>query len=120
MPTVNEFRIAFCFERSRPLSLPSAEIIRKLTLFARVKGRINFPQERLKAKEEEAEDEMVRQHHQLNGDELSKVQEMVKSRDPGVLQSIGSKRAGQDLTTEEQLKVSLGVPGRAELRLNQC
>ena len=39
---------------------------------------------------------------------LSKVQEMVKSRDPVVLQSIGSKRAG------------LGVPGRAELRLNQC
>ena len=50
---------------------------------------------------------------------LSKVQEMVKSREPGVLQSTGSKRVGHDLTTEEQLKVPLGVPGRAKLRPSQ-
>ena len=50
---------------------------------------------------------------------LSKVQEMAKSGDPGVLQSMGSKRVGHDLPTEEELQVPLGVPGKAELRPNQ-
>ena len=33
---------------------------------------------------------------------LSKVWEMVKDRKPGVLQSMGSQRAGHDLATEQQ------------------
>ena len=49
---------------------------------------------------------------------LSKVQEMVKSGDPGVLQSMGSKRVEHDLPAEER-QVPLGVPGRAELTPNQ-
>ena len=38
------------------------------------------------------EDKMVLWHHQLNGHELSKLQEMMKDREPGVLQSMGSQR----------------------------
>ena len=33
---------------------------------------------------------------------LSKLQEIVKDRNPGVLQSIGSQRAGHDLTEQQQ------------------
>ena len=33
---------------------------------------------------------------------LSKLQEMMKDRRPGMLQSMGSQRAGQDLATEQQ------------------
>ena len=32
----------------------------------------------------------------------SKLWEIVKYRDPGVLQSMGSQRVGQDLATEQQ------------------
>ena len=33
---------------------------------------------------------------------LSKLREMVEDREPGVLQSMGSQRAGDDLATEQQ------------------
>ena len=33
---------------------------------------------------------------------LGKLQEMVKDRKPGVLQSMGSQRVGQDLAIEQQ------------------
>ena len=36
------------------------------------------------------EDEMIGWHHRLNGYQLSKLQEMVKDRKPGVLQYMGS------------------------------
>ena len=38
---------------------------------------------------------------------LSKLQEMAKSGDPGVLKSMGSKTVGHDLPTEEELQVPL-------------
>ena len=38
---------------------------------------------------------------------LSKLQEMMKDRRPGMLQSMGSQRAGQDLATEQQQQQSL-------------
>ena len=43
------------------------------------------------------EDETVGWHHQHNGHGLSKLQEMLKDREAGVLQSIGSQRLGHDL-----------------------
>ena len=39
------------------------------------------------------EDEMVGWHHQLNGHEFGKLQELVM---PGMLQSMGSQRVGHD------------------------
>ena len=48
------------------------------------------------------EDEIVGWHHQFNGHELSKVWEIMKNRKPGVLQSMGSQRAGHELATEQQ------------------
>ena len=36
---------------------------------------------------------------------LSKLQEIVKDREAGVLQSMGSQRVGQNLVTEQQHKV---------------
>ena len=33
---------------------------------------------------------------------LNKLQEIVKDREPGVLQSTGSRRVGHDLATEQQ------------------
>ena len=36
---------------------------------------------------------------------LSKFQEIVKDREAGVLQSMGSQRVGQNLVTEQQHKV---------------
>ena len=42
------------------------------------------------------EDKMVLWHHQLNGHELSKLQEMMKDREPGVLQSMGLQRVRYD------------------------
>ena len=39
---------------------------------------------------------MVGWHHKLNGMSLSKLQEMVKTGKPGVLQSMGSQRVGHD------------------------
>ena len=41
------------------------------------------------------EDEMVEWHHQLNGHEFDKLQELVIGK-PGVLQSMGSQRVGHD------------------------
>ena len=46
-------------------------------------------------------DEMVGWHHKLNGMSLSKLQEMVKTGKPGVLQSMGSQRVGHDWATEQ-------------------
>ena len=41
-----------------------------------------------------AEDEMVGWHHRLKS--LSKLQELVMDREPGVLQSMGTQRVGHD------------------------
>ena len=48
------------------------------------------------------EDEIVGWHHQFNEHELSKLWEIMKDRKPGVLQSMGSQRAGHELATEQQ------------------
>ena len=37
---------------------------------------------------------MVRWHHQLNGHGLSKLQEIVKNREVGMLQNMGLQRVG--------------------------
>ena len=42
------------------------------------------------------EDEMVGWHHRLDGHDLSKLQELVMDRNPGVLQSMESKRVRHD------------------------
>ena len=49
------------------------------------------------------EEEMVGWHHQLNGHEFEQAPEVgdVTGR-PGMLQSLGSQRVGQDLMTEQQ------------------
>ena len=36
---------------------------------------------------------------------LSKLQEIVEDREPGVLQSMGSQRVGHDLATEQQVRI---------------
>ena len=47
---------------------------------------------------------MVRWHDQLNGHELSKLQELVMDRErPGMLQFMGSQRVGHDRVTELNL-----------------
>ena len=46
---------------------------------------------------------MARWHHQLNGHEFGKTPgEQWRTEEPGVLQSMGSQRARQDLVTEQQ------------------
>ena len=40
---------------------------------------------------------------------LSRLWEMVKDREPGVLQSMGSQRVGHDLATEQHQHPTLGV-----------
>ena len=50
------------------------------------------------------EDKMVVWHHQLNGHELSKLQEVMKDREPGVLQSMALQRVGYDWVTQQQLR----------------
>ena len=54
-----------------------------------------------------AQDEMVRQHHRSVGMNLSKLQEIVKDREPGVLQLMGLQRVGHDWATEQLLDNSL-------------
>ena len=39
---------------------------------------------------------MVRQHHRSVGMNLTKLQEIVKDREPGVLQLMGLQRVGHD------------------------
>ena len=46
------------------------------------------------------EDKMVGCHHWLNGHALSKFQELVMTRRPGVLQSMGSQRVGHNWVTK--------------------
>ena len=41
-------------------------------------------------------------HHRLMDMSLSKLWEILKDREPGVLQSVGSQRVGHDLVTEQQ------------------
>ena len=43
------------------------------------------------------------------GMSLSKLQETVKTRKPGVLRATGSQRAGHDLATEQQHRVMVGT-----------
>ena len=45
-------------------------------------------------------DEMVGWRHKLNGMSLSKLQEVVKTGKPGMLQSMGSQKVGHDCATE--------------------
>ena len=42
-----------------------------------------------------AEDEMVGWYHQLSGHEFEQLQEMVKDRKPGMIQSLGSQSRTQ-------------------------
>ena len=42
------------------------------------------------------EDEMVGWHHQPDRHELSKLQELVMDREPGMLQSVGSQSVRHD------------------------
>ena len=42
------------------------------------------------------EDEMVGWHHQPDRHELSKLQELVMDREPGMLQSVGSQSVTHD------------------------
>ena len=48
------------------------------------------------------EDEVVGWHHQLNGHELGKLQEIVKDREAWHVAVCGVARAGHDLETEQQ------------------
>ena len=50
----------------------------------------------------EAEDEMVGWHHRLSGREFEQIPGDSERREPAVLQSIGSRRVGHDLVTEQQ------------------
>ena len=45
---------------------------------------------------------MVRQHHQLNRHEFEQTPGNSRTKGPGVLQSMGSQRAGHDFATEQQ------------------
>ena len=47
------------------------------------------------------EDEMLVWHHRLMDMSLSKLWEILKDREPGVLQSMGSQRVGHNLATEQ-------------------
>ena len=52
-----------------------------------------------------AEDEMVKQHHQLSGHELEQtLDDSEEQGKPGMLQSVGSQRVGHDLVTKQQQK----------------
>ena len=42
---------------------------------------------------------------------LSKLQEMVKDREPGVLQSMGSQRVAHDWATEQKQQSDIGSDG---------
>ena len=48
------------------------------------------------------ENEMVGWHHQLNEHEFEQTLGDSEGRKPGMLQSLGSQRDGQDLATEQQ------------------
>ena len=48
------------------------------------------------------EDEMVGWHHQLNGQNLSKLRKTVKGGKSGMLQSMGSQRVRHNIVTEQQ------------------
>ena len=48
------------------------------------------------------EDEMVREHHQLNGHEFEQTLRDSEAQGSLMLQSMGSKRAGHNLATEQQ------------------
>ena len=49
-----------------------------------------------------AEDEMVRQHHQLNGHEFEQTPgKQWSTEEPDVLQSIAMQRVGHNLATEQ-------------------
>ena len=45
---------------------------------------------------------------------LSKFQEMVKDREPGVLQSVGWQRVGHDLATQQQQQQQHVSSGRKQ------
>ena len=45
---------------------------------------------------------MVGWHYQLNGHSLSKLQEIVKDREAGMLQSMGLRKVRHNLATEQQ------------------
>ena len=49
-----------------------------------------------------ARDEMIRQHHQLNGHECEQTPGDSEGQEPGVLQPMGSQRVGHNLVTEQQ------------------
>ena len=66
-----------------------------------------------------AEDEMVRQHHQLNGHEFEQTPEQRRTGEPGVLQSMGFQRAGHNLGTEHQMTGILFVGGSQPYLINR-
>ena len=51
------------------------------------------------------DDEMVGWHHQFNGHELGKLQETVRDREAGVLQSMGLQTVGHDWATKQQQNI---------------
>ena len=60
---------------------------------------------------------MVGWHHQLGDMSLNKLQETVKDKEASMLQSMGSKRVGRDLATEQQQ--GTGLLWRKEPRIIQ-
>ena len=54
-----------------------------------------------KKKKKVAEDEMVRQYHQLNGHEFEQTLGYSERRESGMLQSIGLQWVGHDLAAEQ-------------------
>ena len=50
----------------------------------------------------EVKDEMIRQHHQLNGHEFEQTSADSGTEGPGMLQSMGSQRVRYNLATEQQ------------------
>ena len=69
-----------------------AESLEKTLMLGNTKGR---------RRRGATEDETVGCHHWLNDMSLSKAWETVKDRKPGVLQFMGSQKAGHDLATEQ-------------------
>ena len=53
---------------------------------------------------------MVGWHHRLSGHEFEQTPEMMKDREPGVLQSLGSQRVRHNLVTEQQQHSELSGP----------
>ena len=63
------------------------------------------------------EDEMVGWHHQLNGQEFGKCQDLWWTRRPGMLQSMEWQRVGQDWATELNWTEMMAMLSKSLIRL---